>query len=287
MNCAMKIPDILQEASDILLRNGVLEPRREASLLLAATLQKNKTFLIAHPEYEPEKDEVSLFRSFIARRAGREPFHYITGVKEFYGFDFEVSPDVLIPRPETEMLVGNSIAILHERDRPGFCEVGIGSGCISVSILVKVEFATATGVDISEKALKIAKSNAEKHSVIDRLELRHSDIFTALSAESFDLIVSNPPYIPKKDMPGLQREVRDFEPHIALSDDGDGLAKIDLIVRQSPKFLKPGGFLVMEMGIGQETAVKAMFENNNWESVEILPDFQGIPRMVRARIRFN
>lgn len=281
----MKVSEILSEASEILQRNGVPESRREASLLLAAALEESKTFLIAHPEYEPGKDEEIRFRSFVARRAGREPFHYITGIKEFYGLDFEVSPDVLIPRPETEMLVENSIAMLLERDRPIFCEVGIGSGCISVSIIYNVESAAAVGLEVSKKALQVAKRNAEKHSVLNRLELRQSNIFSALQAERFDLIVSNPPYVPMADLQELQSEVKDFEPHIALSDGGDGLAKIKMIVNQSPKFLKPGGFLVIEIGIHQDTIVKAMFENKHWDNVEIVPDFQAIPRMVRACVR--
>ncbi len=283
----MTITDILKEASDILQSNGVTEPLSEASLLLAAALKKNKTFLIAHPEYEPRKDEKDRIRSYITRRAGREPFHYIIGVKEFYGLDFEVSPDVLIPRPETEMLVENSITILRGRERASFCEVGIGSGCISVTILHNVKAAAAIGMDFSEKALNVANLNAEKHSVSHRLELRRSDIFSALRAERFDLIVANPPYIPLEDLRGLQSEVRDFEPHIALSDGGDGLAKIETIITQAPKFLRPGGFLVMEIGIDQDAAVKAMFENRHWKSIEIVPDFQAIPRMVLARVHIK
>lgn len=278
----MKIVRILAEASDILHRSGIPEPRREAASLLQFALRKDRTFLIAHPEYEPSNDDEERFRSFVKRRANREPYHHITGVKEFYGLDFEVSPDVLIPRPETEMLVENSIAILQKIDRPAFCEVGVGSGCISIAILRSVKSATAAGLEIAENAMKIAKRNVEKHGVVERFNLSQSDIFSALRNETFDLIVSNPPYISARDLLELQREVRDFEPHIALTDGGDGLSIIESIARQSPKHLNPGGFLLMEIGIHQDAAVRAMFDTQRWESVEILSDFQAIRRMVRA-----
>ena len=253
-------------------------------MLLLAAIKQDKTFLFAHPEYELSDLEENLFRSNIQRRANHEPFHYIVGHKEFYGLDFEVTPNVLIPRPETEMLVRHSIEILREIDNPVFCEIGVGSGCISVSILHDIGKASAVGLEISEKAIAVAAGNAGKHNVSGRLKLKHSDIFSAVNYEKFDLIVSNPPYVPAADIPHLQAEVRDFEPHLALTDGSEGLSIIQRIIEESPRFLKSGGSLLIEIGVGQSETVKRMFNAQTWHTVEIIPDFQSIPRMVRAKI---
>jgi release factor glutamine methyltransferase len=276
------ISEILRTATEILQASGIAEPRREAVSLLAFALQKNQTFLIAHSEYELSDAEEKNFRSFLQRRARREPFQYITGKQEFYGLDFIVTPDVLIPRPETELIVENALEILSLRENSRFCEVGIGSGCISVAILHEFPAASAIGLDVSEKALQIAELNAAKHNVSERLKLRLSDVFSALKNEKFDLIVSNPPYIPRDEIENLQAEVKDFEPLNALTD-GGGLAIIEKIIRNAPQFLKPGGFLLIEIGFGQADEVRRLFAAGIWQNVEFLPDLQGIPRTVRAQ----
>jgi release factor glutamine methyltransferase len=279
-----KIKEILYPASETLKQSGVALPHREAASLLAFALGKTKTFLLTHDDYELSEAEAAAFQSLVERRAAREPFQYITGRQEFYGLDFAVAPGVLIPRPETETIVENALEILKNSENPRFCEVGVGSGCISVSILFNVLAATAIGLDVSEKALEVSRKNADKHDVAARLELRKSDVFGALGDEKFDLIVSNPPYIPRSEIDGLQSEVRDFEPLEALTDGGDGLSIIEKIVQAAPKFIKSGGFLLMEIGFGQAKAVENLFENSVWQLVEILPDLQGIPRTVRAQV---
>ena len=263
--------------------NKIAEPRREAASLLAFALQKDKTFFIAHPEYKLSNEEEKLFFDVLYRRANREPFQYITGKQEFYGLDFTVTRDVLIPRPETEMIVENAIDLLKKIEKPRFCEVGIGSGCISVAILYELNSASAIGLDISENALCIAKKNAERHKVLDRLQLILSDVFASLADETFDLIVSNPPYIPSEEIATLQAEVRRFEPLNALTDGKDGLSIIKQIVTETPKFLKDNGFLLMEIGFNQAEEVKKYFTAQIWQKVDILPDLQGIPRMVKAQ----
>jgi release factor glutamine methyltransferase len=279
------IAEILKEAAEVLHSGGVIEPRREAESLLAFHLQKNKTFLIAHPEFELTQEDEFYFYQLILRRTHREPFQHIKGYQEFYGLDFEVNSDVLIPRPETEMIVENAIEILRDLQTPRFCEVGTGSGCISVSILYHVPQALAVGLDISAEALEMTRRNAEKHRVSERLKLRNSDVFSALDEAKFDLIVSNPPYIPSEEIPYLQPEVRDFEPVIALTDGRDGLSIIERIITGAPEFLHPDGFLLMEIGFNQAEKVRQMFSTEIWASLEILPDLQGIPRMVKGRIK--
>lgn len=281
----MTISESLHEAAKILRANEIAEAVREAKSLLAFVLKKNQTFLIAHSEYELTDDEAARLREFVARRAKREPFQYIVGEQEFYNLKFLVSEAVLIPRPETEILVEAAIDVLPANGR--FCEVGIGSGCISVAVLHIIETARAVGLDISEAALNIARVNAENNSVADRLELRISDVFSNLSPEKFDLIVSNPPYIARADIENLQAEVRDYEPRKALTDEADGLSIVRRIVEAAPEFLKPEGFLLMEIGFGQAAAVGEMFDENVWREIEILPDLQSIPRTVKARINRN
>jgi release factor glutamine methyltransferase len=279
----MNISETLEQATEILKQSEIVEPRREANSLLAFDLQKDKTFLIAHSDYELSNEESEHFLKLLERRKQREPFQHITGKQEFYGLDFFVTKDVLIPRPETEIIVENAIEILREIDSPRFLEIGVGSGCISVSILNEVKTATAIGLDISKKALQIAEKNAGFHGVFDRLTLEKSDIFEVLTNENFDLIVSNPPYIPQSDFENLQPEVRDFDPKIALTDGKDGLSIIEKIITKSPKFLKANGFLLMEIGINQSDSVKNMFPTEIWQFVEVLPDLQCIPRTVKAR----
>jgi len=277
------VADALRLAREKLKASGISQASREAKSLLAFVLRKDKIFLVAHSEYELSAVEEKRFRELLLRRAEREPFQYITGRQEFYNLDFAVTKDVLIPRPETELIVAAAIEITKDNAR--FCEVGIGSGCISISILHAVKTASAIGLDISEKALKVARENAETHLVAERLELKSSDVFKNLQNEKFDLIVSNPPYIPVEDVKTLQAEVRDYEPPAALTDGADGLSIVRKIIVGAPIFLKAGGFLLMEIGINQEVGVREMFDKTVWREIEILPDLQNIPRTVQAQIR--
>jgi protein-(glutamine-N5) methyltransferase, release factor-specific len=280
----MKISEALNQAAYLLQAASVQEPRREAVSLLELAIHRDRTFIFAHPDHELIQAEKDSFAVYLNRRASREPLQYIRGHQEFYGLDFDVTPDVLIPRPETEILVENAIKDLQSVENANFCEVGIGSGCISISILHSLPTATANGLDISEKALKVAQRNAEKHGVSSRLRLIKSDVFDALAGQRFDIIVSNPPYVPQKDFDSLQAEVRDFEPQIALTDGVDGLSIIERIVARAPQYLRPGGGLLMEIGFGQAEAVEQMFNRKIWAHFELLDDLQSIPRTVRARL---
>lgn len=278
----MNITAALSKAAERLQSAGIAESRREASSLLEFVLRQNSAYLIAHSDDQLAANQKMIFDACVSRRAKREPLQYITGRTEFWRLEFEVAPGVLIPRPETELLVEAAIGFLQSSDAPRFCEIGVGSGCISVSILHSLQNATAVAVDASAEALKIAARNALKHGVDKRLDLREGDLFDAID-ERFDLIVSNPPYIPDNDISALQPEVRDFEPLVALAGGLDGLDLVRSIVKDAGQFLRPGGVLLIEIGHDQAPHVAGFFDNNAWQEVEFLRDLQSIDRAVLAR----
>jgi release factor glutamine methyltransferase len=279
----MTIDDAVKHAAKELETAGIDEPFREANLLLGHILGKGRAHLISHASDELSPEQIDGFLDIVKRRADHEPFHYITGEKEFYGLPFYVDPSVLIPRPETELLVAEAIGFLNERMSPTFCEIGVGSGCISVSILHNIANANGVAGDISDAAIGVAAKNAKRHSVEDRLRLVLSDIFSAMPDEKFDLIVSNPPYIPAGDIATLEKDVRDFEPRSALTDGtDDGLAIIGRIVAEAPRFLKESGRIMFEFGFGQKNDIASFFDAAVWKDVRIMNDLASIPRIVAA-----
>jgi release factor glutamine methyltransferase len=277
------IAEVLREASQILERGGVPEARREAGSLLSFVIGKDRTFLISHAEDELDDQQVNQFRDVVERRAAGEPLQYITGVQDFFGREFRVTPDVLIPRPETELLVEAALEV--NRAAKFICDVGTGSGCIAITLLCELNNARAIAVDKSPAALEVAKFNAEKLSVADRAEFVVSDCFASLESREFDLIVSNPPYVSAGVVAGLQREVRDHEPLVALSPGPDGLSVIRRLIKESPVFIKQHGHLVMEIGFDQGEAVQQLIDSNVWKLLEVRPDLQCIPRIVVLRKR--
>jgi len=278
------IAEALREASRVLDSAGVPEARRDASSLLSFVLGKGRTFLISHAEDMVDDDSVDRLRDFVERRATGEPLQYITGVQDFYGREFRVTPDVLIPRPETELLVEAALEVTGTHN-PFICDVGTGSGCIALTLLCERTAARAVAVDKSPAALEMAKLNAANQSVADRVEFVVSDCFDALDAGEyqFDLIVSNPPYVSEAALTGLQREVRDHEPRVALSPGPDGLSVIRRLLTDAPPFLKPNGHLLMEIGFDQGEAVRGRVDESVWSLQEIRPDLQCIPRIVVLR----
>jgi len=265
---------------------GVPEARREAGSLLSFVLGKDRTFLISHAEDVVDDDSVDQLRQFVERRAAGEPLQYITGVQDFYGREFRVTPDVLIPRPETELLVEAALEVT-KTDNAFFCDVGTGSGCIAITLLCERAGARAVAVDKSVAALEVAKINAEKRSVADRAVFVVSDCFDALDprAYQFDVIVSNPPYVSESALEGLQREVRDHEPRVALSPGPDGLSVIRRLLTEAPAHLKPNGHLLMEIGFDQGEAVRSLVDESVWALQEVRPDLQCIPRIVVLKKR--
>jgi release factor glutamine methyltransferase len=274
------IAEALRRASQALDRAGVAEARREASSLLSHLLGKDRTFLISHAEQQLSDSDVRKLADAIVRRAAGEPSQYITGVQDFYGRSFRVTRDVLIPRPETELLIEAALELM--KANASICDVGTGSGCIAVTLLCERADARAVALDVSEAALRIARENAREQSVEDRIELMVSDCFDELDAtkQQFDLIVTNPPYVAAAALPGLQREVRDYEPLVALSPGSDGLSLIRRLLTDAPAFIRGDGHLVMEIGFDQGEAVSELVNSALWTLKHILPDLQGIPRIV-------
>ena len=274
------IAEILKEAASELDNAGVPDARREAGSLLSFILGRDRTYLISHAEDETDENSFVRLREFVERRAAGQPLQYITGVQDFYGREFRVTPDVLIPRPETELLVEAALQIVG-RTAPFICDVGAGSGCIAVTLLCELANARALAIDKSPAALEIAKLNAQTFSVANRASFVISDCFDSLEHHyGFDLIVSNPPYVAEAALKGLQREVRDHEPLIALSPGGDGLSVIRRLIDEGPAFVKPNGHLLMEIGFDQGEAVENLVKDSAWSLREIRPDLQGIPRIV-------
>ena len=260
---------------------GVPEARREAGSLMSFVLGKDRTFLISHAEDLVDEESLERLRGFVERRAAGEPLQYITGVQDFYGREFRVTPDVLIPRPETELLVEAALEVTTSKDTL-ICDVGTGSGCIALTLLCEMSRARAVAVDKSAAALEIAKQNAAKLDVSERSVFVVSDCFDALDPDEyhFDLIVSNPPYVAESALAGLQREVRDHEPLVALSPGADGLTVIRRLLTGAPAYLKPNGHLLMEIGFDQGESVRDLIDEAVWSLLEVRPDLQCIPRIV-------
>ena len=278
----LSIAEALSEASRILQAAGVPDARRDAASLLTHVIEKNRTFLISHGEEKLAPNESEIFRELVERRASGEPLQYITGYQDFYGRAFLVTPDVLIPRPETELLVESALGLM---DGSRFCDVGTGSGCIAVTLLCERLQARGVALDVSSAALAIAEENAVSHGVNERLEFLVSDCFGALPKNSaqFDLIVSNPPYVAADVVSGLQREVKDHEPMVALTPGTDGLSIIRRLITEARQFLRKDGHLVLEIGFDQGEAVRELVKDSQFDLADIRPDLAGIPRIVILR----
>jgi release factor glutamine methyltransferase len=266
----------LLQAVRLLEDAAIAAPRLTAEVLLAHAVHCQRVYLYAHPERELTDGEWLHFGRYLHERLLGKPTQYITGRQEFYGREFRVTPDVLIPRPETEHVVEAAL----QRLRPGMrlLDVGCGSGALAVTLQLETE-AQAWASDISPAAAAVAAGNAQRLGAPVRVVA--CDLMDAIAPASIDLIVSNPPYVPLTQREGLQREVRDWEPHVALFGGQTGLEVYRRIVAGAPRVLRPGGWLVMELGFGCSDAVAEMLAA--WSDSRIEPDLAGIPRVIAAR----
>jgi release factor glutamine methyltransferase len=280
---------ILRGAHD-LRKAGVPEARREAGSLLAHVLDRDRTFMLSHADDPISEEQLETFCRTLDWRAAGKPLQYITGHQDFFGLDFEVTPDVLIPRPETELLVEKALELVSTEAAPIICDLGTGSGCIAITLLHELPRARGIAIDVSPAAIEVAKRNASRHSVSERLEFLVSDCFAGLNRKNplFDLVVSNPPYISVRELENLQREVRDYEPHLALQAGEDGLSIIRRLLVEAGVYLKNDGHFLFEIGFDQHQAVEQLVDPERWKLLDIYSDLQGIPRTVALeKLRSN
>jgi release factor glutamine methyltransferase len=274
----LSIGGAIREGAQRLDEAAVAEPRHEAGSLLAHVLGRDRSFIISHADESLTREQRADFAILVERRARGEPLQYIIAQQEFFKLDFEVTSDVLIPRPETELIVETALELLQNDLEPYFADIGTGSGCIAISVLHDLVGAHALATDVSPAALRVAQRNATRHNVTDRLMLLESDCFSALDPnELFSLITSNPPYVSEDELKSVQREVR-FEPRAALAAGSDGLSVIRRLLREARPFLRAGGYFVFEIGFGQSEAVEQLVDSGVWKLLEIRKDLQSIPR---------
>jgi len=282
------IGELRRQACDLLKAAGIENASREADWLLAFTLGVPAHVLILEGARPVSPRQAEQAWALLGRRAAREPIQYLLGTEEFRGLDIAVTPDVLIPRPETELLVEETLRAVAGISAPVIADVGTGSGCIAVALARTRREATVYALDISAPALAVARWNAIRHGARERIRFIRADLleaFCAAAAGAFDVIVSNPPYIPEQELDGLQPEVARYEPRAALAAGQDGLAFYRRLLREAPPLLKPGGHLIMELGCGQSDRVKRLVrECGAFASVACRKDMAGIARVLVARV---
>lgn len=272
--------------------------RLDAETLLLHLIGKNKAWLMAHADDDFAGCSAIRYASLLERRRKGEPIQYITGETEFYGLPFRVTPDVLIPRPETELLVEQCLALATRSGAPSFrpslqegweskdpaspiriLEVGTGSGAIAVALASQLPNAVVTGTDISKNALAISRENADRNKIADRIRFLEGDLLAPVAEERFEIVVSNPPYVPAVDRNSLSVEVRDHEPALALFAGNDGLDIYRRLIPQAFAVLVPGGFIALEIGYGQQPAIHLLLADTGFTDIQFTPDLQDIPRV--------
>jgi len=282
----MQLKQALTSAVDRLEAAEVGSPRMNAEVLLMFVLGVNRAYLYAHPERELTPEEESRYDEVLAQRATGMPSQYITGHQEFWGLDFVVSPAVLIPRPETEHLVETVLELARSIPSAKIVDVGTGSGCIALALAHELRTAEVCAVDLSAEALEIARANAARLQLDGRAQFVQSNVLQALTGiRDFDFVVSNPPYVGFGEADKVQKSVRDFEPRLAVFAGEQGLDVIGPLVAQAHAALKPGGWLAVEIGYSMRDSVLSLLDPTLWQDARVVPDLQGIPRVVAARKR--
>ena len=257
--------------------------RRDAELLLLYAAGLSRSAFLARPNDEVDLAAATHFEVLLERRLEGDPIQYIIGACEFYGLPFRVTSDVLIPRPETEHLVECVLELAALFAEPRIIDVGTGSGAIAVALAHKLPNAHIAATDVSEAALDLARENAVRNGVGVRIRFLRGDLLTPVAADQFDIVVSNPPYVPTADRDSLAVEVRDFEPGLALFAGEDGLDIYRRLIPAAFAVLISGGLVALEIGCGQSDAVGSLLSGVGFGEVEFRPDLQGIPRVALAR----
>ena len=278
-----RLLDILENTSRFFAAKGLENARLQAELLLAAVLGVKRLDLYLQFERPLHTSEVDRYRESVRQRLQRVPVQYITGVAAFRQLELTVTPAVLIPRPETEVLVDVALELLPAGGRG--LDLCCGSGAVALSLAQEAAAAEVVATDVSAAALEVAKANAQRCGLAERVEWHCGDLFAPLrGTEPFDLVAANPPYVRRGDLAQLAPEVRDYEPHLALDGGEDGLAYYRRIAQETADFIRPGGYLLLEVGDGQSAAVEDLLARSaRLTEVQIRPDLNQIPRVVVAR----
>ena len=282
------IAEAIQKAAARLAAHKVPDARWDAELLLCHALGRDRAWLLIHMQGQLDEQGRLAYENAIDRRSVREPLQYITGFQEFWGLQFIVTPDVLIPRPETELVVEAALRPGTTAVTPVIVDLCTGSGCIAVSLATECPQAQIFATDRSGAALEIARRNARQNGVADRIRFLEGDLFMPLGGMDLigriDVIASNPPYIRSDELMELQPEVRDFEPELALIAGRKGTEIAERIIIAAPTYLRAGGSLIMEMGLGQTEALRKFIEDTDrYHAIEVLKDLAGIERVIVAR----
>jgi release factor glutamine methyltransferase len=288
---AMTVLEVIQRSADFLTRKGVDSPRLQAELLLADVLKLKRMQLYLNFEKILQANELSKYRDLIARRGEREPLQHIVGSTNFCGLEIEVNRSVLVPRPETEILAEKGWIFLGETqkqgaERPTALDLGTGSGCIAIALATKCPQAAILATDVSSEALQIAVRNAERNRVATQIRFVQGDAFAPIPhGTTFDLIISNPPYIASAEIDTLEPEVREFDPRAALDGGSDGLDFYRRIAREAPQFLARAGKCLLEFGDGQAAALREIFEAQNWVVESVAEDYTQRPRIMTVVLK--
>lgn len=289
----MVLKDVLVQGINFLKSSGNEAPAFEAGVILCHVLKCQKIFLYTHDDYRLNEKEHREYIEAVKKRAGGMPLQYITGHQEFMSLNFKVTSDVLIPRQDTEVVVESVLEYTKniKENTIDILDIGTGSGCIAVSLAYYIKNSRVAAIDISQKALDIAKYNSEKNNVIDKIDFICGDIFTGLKnllrndKKKFDIIVSNPPYIPSDEIASLEKQVKDFEPLKALNGGNDGLDFYKFIIEDAAYFLKKQGILALEVGINQARDVLNMMKEKYF-NIKIVKDLSGIERVVMGELNY-
>jgi release factor glutamine methyltransferase len=274
----MTIQTALLQGTKLLEADAIAAPRLTAEVLLAHALRRERSYLYAHPEEDLTETGWIHYGRYLHQRLQGKPTQYITGLQEFYGREFRVTPDVLIPRPETEHLVEAAKTRIRPADI--VLDVGTGSGAIAVTLTLETN-ARVLATDISTAALCVAIGNARSLSA--RVAFVACDLAGCIAARQIDVLVSNPPYVPETDQPIIQREVRDYEPHVALFAGPTGLEIYERLIAEARRVLRPQGWLLLELGYNSVEPVRAMLDTG-WSEIQVQPDLAGLPRVLAARL---
>ncbi|MCX6168067.1 MAG: peptide chain release factor N(5)-glutamine methyltransferase [Ignavibacteriales bacterium] len=282
----LTVLESLKLSSEYLDKKGIESARLNADLLLAEILKCKRLDLYLKFDQPLKENEIDKYREWIGRRGKYEPLQYIIGKVEFYGLEFKVTRDVLIPRAETEILVEEIIKFCKDKTGLHILDIGTGSGNIPVALARNLEDVEITAVDVSAKALEVAKENAILNNAESRIKFIHSDVaHLPREAGLFDLVISNPPYISAEEYPTLQKEIKDYEPTIALTDSNDGLDFYRMITEKSKSFLKIGGKIFFEIGKDQFEDVEKILSGNDFCNIEIIKDYQQIERVISGELK--